>query len=93
MTFTQAAPVHRRPVDIARMAQTRLTKSSYRPVQTVECRFHDGVLILHGRVPSYFHKQIAQEAIRAIEGVGEIENRIEVRSWASADAGDAAKDA
>jgi hypothetical protein len=36
------------------------------------------VLVLRGRAPSYFLKQIAQSAVVGIDGVRRIVNRIEV---------------
>jgi len=41
-------------------------------------RVRDGVLILRGQLPSYYHKQIAQELLMQIAGVTRIENLIEV---------------
>jgi osmotically-inducible protein OsmY len=38
-------------------------------------------IVLHGRVPSYYQKQMAQEAVRHVEGVEQIENCLEVM-WA-----------
>ncbi len=40
----------------------------------------EGRVVLRGEVESYFEKQMAQEAIRRIDGVTSIENRLEV-SW------------
>ncbi len=37
-----------------------------------------GVVVLTGKVNSYFQKQMAQEAIRRIDGVELIDNRLEV---------------
>jgi osmotically-inducible protein OsmY len=42
---------------------------------------HDGRVVLRGVVSSYYHKQMAQEALRRLEGVDAIENRLEV-DWA-----------
>jgi osmotically-inducible protein OsmY len=39
-----------------------------------------GRVVLQGKVSSYFQKQMAQEALRHIDGVQEIENQLEV-SW------------
>jgi len=39
-----------------------------------------GRVTLHGVVNSYFHKQMAQEALRRLDGVEEIENLLEV-NW------------
>ena len=38
------------------------------------------VLILNGSLPTYYLKQVAQEAVARIEGIARIENRIEVVS-------------
>ena len=42
--------------------------------------FHEqeGSLILSGRVASFFEKQMAQEALRGVEGVNRIDNQLEV---------------
>ena len=40
-----------------------------------------GIVVLTGRVNSYFQKQMAQEAIRRIDGVERIDNQLEV-DWA-----------
>lgn len=37
-----------------------------------------GVVVLTGKVNSYFQKQMAQEAIRRLEGVEQIDNQLEV---------------
>jgi osmotically-inducible protein OsmY len=37
-------------------------------------------VVLTGRVQSYFQKQMAQESLRRIEGVGRIVNNLEVIS-------------
>ena len=42
----------------------------------------EGRVILRGVVGSYFQKQMAQEAIRGIDGVQDISNELEV-SWSS----------
>ena len=38
-------------------------------------------VVIHGSVQSYFQKQMAQEAVRKIDGVEQIENCLEVQ-WA-----------
>ena len=39
---------------------------------------HRGRVILRGEVRSYFQKQMAQEAVRGLDGVHAIDNRLEV---------------
>jgi osmotically-inducible protein OsmY len=41
----------------------------------------EGRVILRGVVNSYYHKQLAQEAVRRLQGVATIENHLEV-DWA-----------
>jgi osmotically-inducible protein OsmY len=61
-------------------AERRLRKSSSFVLRNVACQFRDGVLVLVGQLPSYHHKQIAQELVQQIGGVRQIENQIEVVS-------------
>jgi len=46
--------------------------------QRIWCEFDRGRLYLRGQVPSYFFKQIAQEAVADMENVRQIVNEIEV---------------
>jgi osmotically-inducible protein OsmY len=44
----------------------------------VHFKTEDGKVTLGGSVKSYFEKQMAQEALRNIDGVEQIENNLEV---------------
>jgi hypothetical protein len=68
------------PASIERAAHNRLAKTGYRPLKEITCNFRDGTLILQGEVPSYYHKQVAQEAMRKVHSVQIIVNQIEVWS-------------
>jgi osmotically-inducible protein OsmY len=46
----------------------------------VACEYQDGVLLLQGRLSSFYEKQLAQESLRDLEGVEHIVNNIEVDS-------------
>ncbi len=46
--------------------------------RNVQLRADKGHVTLTGRVNSYFEKQVAQEAARAIAGVSSIDNHLEV---------------
>lgn len=59
-------------------AQELLRSSPYYAVRTVCCEFQDGVLVLRGRLKTYFHKQIAQESVSRLDGVLEVVNFIDV---------------
>ena len=68
---------------IASAARVKLRASAYPSVHNIQCEYHEGVLVLRGRVASYFHKQLAQETVRGVAGVGEIINVVEVMQGAS----------
>ncbi len=55
---------------------SRLRSSRYRELRSVTCEFRSGQLYLAGQVPTYYMKQMAQETIRAIDGVEQIVNRV-----------------
>lgn len=56
-----------------------LRSSSYHPVRRVSCEVRDRVLILRGRVPSFYMKQLAQTVVRDLLNAGLlIDNRVEV---------------
>lgn len=58
-----------------------LSTNAFVPAGELEIEADSGHVRLSGRVGSYFHKQMAQEAIRRIDGVQRIENLLEV-TWA-----------
>ena len=68
--------VHPHYVELA--ARQQIAKTGYHMLKTVECTFRDGRIILRGRVPSYYHKQLAQESVRNAPHVAQIINHIEV---------------
>lgn len=43
-------------------------------------RFEDGVLTLHGSVPSFYLKQVLQELLRGVDCVSRLENDVDVVS-------------
>jgi osmotically-inducible protein OsmY len=58
-----------------------LAESPYISRRLMRFETQAGRVVLRGTVSSYFQKQMAQEALRRIEGVAEIENHLEV-TWA-----------
>ena len=44
----------------------------------VFCQHEQGIVVLHGRVQSFFQKQMAQEALKRLEGVEKVINELEV---------------
>ena len=51
------------------VVQERLDMTAGRQVF---CENHEGVLVLRGPVSSFYEKQLAQEAVRTLEGVDQI---------------------
>ena len=66
-----------------------LRGNPYLAGQSLRSDFEHGRVTLHGVVRSYFQKQMAQEALRQIEGIEEIHNELEVAPdlWAASRAG------
>lgn len=63
---------------MADVAKQRILHQPHLAVQRIWCEFQDGRLFLRGQVPSFYHKQLAQEAVTGMEGVGQVVNDIEV---------------
>jgi len=50
---------------------------------TVRIEMRAGRVVLNGVVPSYYQKQIAQEVVRRVEGVQQVDNQLQV-DWSRA---------
>ncbi len=59
-------------------AKARLLQRSQLRNQRIWCDFECGRLYLRGQVPTYYLKQMAQEAVVDLDGVLHIVNEIEV---------------
>ncbi len=57
-----------------------IRKASHLTGRILRYEARNGNVTLHGTVGSYFQKQIAQEAIRRIDGVHSVTNLLEV-AW------------
>ena len=62
----------------ASAARHRLRASSYRALDDVRCDFVNGVMVLRGRLPSFYLKQLAQEVVRDGDNEWTIMNEVEV---------------
>lgn len=54
--------------------------SSYLPLRRIDVTLEQDRVLLHGTVPSYHLKQVAQSAALAVDGVHELDNQIVVVS-------------
>jgi osmotically-inducible protein OsmY len=64
--------------DIGAAAKRCLRASPYKVFAGVSCECAHGVLLLRGRLASFHHKQVAQEAVATVNGVIQVVNEIEV---------------
>lgn len=56
-----------------------LIRSGYPDLQRIEVTQHEGAICLHGRVHTYYVKQLAQQLAMREPGVHRVVNDIEVR--------------
>jgi osmotically-inducible protein OsmY len=66
------------PSDVTELARECLRRSSHPALRTVSCEFNRGVLRLRGQLSSFYHKQLAQEAVAHLSGVTKVENEVAV---------------
>ncbi len=64
--------------EVLQTAMDRLTIGLGTGVNEVSCDYRDSVLYLRGWCNSFYEKQVAQEAVRSVEGVLRVVNRIQV---------------
>jgi osmotically-inducible protein OsmY len=55
-----------------------LQKTGHLFSRAVSCEYDQGVLVLRGRVPSFYLKQLAQERVTSLDGISKVVNQIEV---------------
>ena len=63
---------------VAQAANDRLDNNSNIPRRQVSCEYQQGVLLLRGRLWTYYQKQVAQEAVKGLDSVRQVVNEIEV---------------
>ena len=71
--------------ELASAARKRLRNTSYYSIRGLTCECDDrGILYLRGPLPSYYQKQLAQEAVSDVPGIRRIVNQAEVSDAAFA---------
>lgn len=73
-----ARPLSFDPERLVEAMQREFRDSPYASVRSLVCRFHDGRLVMQGRVGSYFLKQVAQTTALRIAGAVPLDNQVEV---------------
>lgn len=67
-----------RETEVLQAAHQALANQLFHLRQHLTCEFREGLLLLRGRVSSYYQKQVAQEAVLHLEAVDQVVNQIEV---------------
>lgn len=62
------------------LVQGALSRSSFLTGRHVQVELAHDTVVLKGVVTSYYHKQLAQEALRQVEGISQIRNELVVMS-------------
>jgi osmotically-inducible protein OsmY len=56
----------------------RLKETGYHELRQLDVTYHEGLVVLRGRVGSYYVKQLAQSVLMRVEGICLLVNSIEV---------------
>lgn len=64
--------------EIVQTAEECLRRSPYPMIRSVSCEYHQGTLVLRGRLPSFYHKQLTQAMVSGLPGVSQVLNLTEV---------------
>ena len=64
---------------VCKAARTALQSTGYRDLAKLGCHVNEGVVVLSGRVSSYYLKQLAQEAVLRLRLALGIENSVIVK--------------
>jgi osmotically-inducible protein OsmY len=59
-------------------ALAAISNSKYAALKQLDCKVSDGVVEITGTVPSFYLKQLAQAAIKQLDGVGSVRNLVTV---------------
>ena len=68
------SPAH----EVTEAAKDRLRRTPYYALRALSCEYDHGALFLRGQLPSFYQKQLAQEAVVGLAGVAQVINETEV---------------
>jgi hypothetical protein len=77
-------PDHRENDRLRFAAMKLLQSSGYSALRRLTCEATEAVIAVHGVLPSYYLKQIAQSAIHRLEAIRGVTNLVEVQATHSA---------
>jgi osmotically-inducible protein OsmY len=67
-----------KPDSVESRIRSQLHDNPYHALRFISWDYREGILTLHGRLPTYHLKQMAQAAVAGVAGVDEVRNQIEV---------------
>ena len=67
-------------ISLEQRVDSAISENPYLSGRKLRFETVDRKVVLKGRVGTYFQKQMAQEAVRSLEGVDTIDNQLEV-TW------------
>jgi hypothetical protein len=78
--LSHAAPLPRSVADehAAMRARAQLQNSSYPELRGLDCSFAEGVLTVHGRLPSFYLKQVVWSLVAQLAEIEEVADGIEI---------------
>lgn len=69
---------HLENLDLAERVERALSATGYGPLRDLAVTVHAGLVVLGGRAPSYYLKQVAQTTALSVPGVERVLNELEV---------------
>jgi len=69
------------PTPLSDQVRGVLSQSHFLAPRQVQIETNEGNVRLEGTVSSFYHKQMAQELVRRLDGVEQVENQLQV-NWA-----------
>lgn len=66
------------PAELRVRVDSAIKDSPHLAGHQVFCQEESGIVVLHGRVNSFYQKQMAQEALRKLHGIEKVINELEV---------------
>ncbi len=67
-----------RPTTLGDQVATQLRENPFPTLKRIRCEVQEDIVVLRGRLPSYFLKQMAQTLCGQVLGVRSVRNEIEV---------------
>lgn len=64
--------------DLTHRVDSAIRQNPHLTGHQVFCQHEQGIVVLHGRVKSFFQKQMAQETLKRLDGVEKVINELEV---------------